>query len=801
MDRQAISDALGALSVVTWLGAQSPQIYENWRNKSVEGLALPFLISWFAGDFTNFLGCILTHQLPFQTILATYFLFVDVILCAQFAHYSRTTLPPLSEDFPYAQPSSHAPSPYLHQQHRRSRSRKRRSRSSRSVSALGGGAGAGGAYGAGKDTPPYTPGGASDDDPMQRSWMSEQGGAFRAHSSHAASHSASSSTQTSPRVPPRPLPPHSRTTSRDWPTPSTSTTAASTVPPSPTVPERGRTLTRNALPVGQGAYRPFDPSLSTIHGSPSTNGAFMPPPHLIPHYQQQQHQPHPSHVSFGGEAAMNGHLLLDGGAGEEGEEEPLRVVGRQRTSSSRSRPPPPSRRSTSVVFLSVGVLATFGGRAAFGRGGGGGGGVGPMRRGGGRAWSEATAAGAVEGWWGNAQEEREATRWSGLRHPAFFSSPPPFALAPSSSSSSSIFDSVLPPSSSSYSSSNHLSRRATALPLDVSSSSLSSPPSAARAPAEDDEDGDGDDEPYPPRPPGVDWERIIGRINAWACAALYLTSRLPQLWQNFRRRSVEGLAITLFLFAFIGNTLYVLSILTNPQSSTSATYLIESTPYLLGSGGTLCFDLAIMAQSWLYSEKRRSRRERERRRRVAALERGVDAEEAAALLDADADAAYDDAGEDEDGDDGTLRGSARRARFPRSRSTSAKGERYASRSVSTGGGSRARPASTRRTNSTELSLAAPSSSSSASSASRAERGVLTDEPFDFTSGGVTVTVDGLGAAGASSLSGSRSRSRVRTLSGGSSFASGAGEVIREDEDERERDGEGEGESGVTIRAA
>ena len=36
----------------------------------------------------------------------------------------------------------------------------------------------------------------------------------------------------------------------------------------------------------------------------------------------------------------------------------------------------------------------------------------------------------------------------------------------------------------------------------------------------------------PPRRGPPDWERIIGRISAWACATLYLTSRLPQLWWN-----------------------------------------------------------------------------------------------------------------------------------------------------------------------------------------------------------------------------------------------------------------------------
>jgi len=38
------------------------------------------------------------------------------------------------------------------------------------------------------------------------------------------------------------------------------------------------------------------------------------------------------------------------------------------------------------------------------------------------------------------------------------------------------------------------------------------------------------------RPPaaGPSMERVIGRISAWACTTLYLTSRLPQIWKNVR---------------------------------------------------------------------------------------------------------------------------------------------------------------------------------------------------------------------------------------------------------------------------
>ncbi|KAF8343879.1 PQ loop repeat-domain-containing protein, partial [Cantharellus anzutake] len=99
-------------------------------------------------------------------------------------------------------------------------------------------------------------------------------------------------------------------------------------------------------------------------------------------------------------------------------------------------------------------------------------------------------------------------------------------------------------------------------------------------------------------------EPVIGRIFAWTCTTLYLTSRLPQIWKNFARKSVEGLMMSLFVCAFFGNFFYVASITTNPKLDEpppiSRAFLRESVPYLLGSGGTLLFDVIIVAQSFIY---------------------------------------------------------------------------------------------------------------------------------------------------------------------------------------------------------
>lgn len=37
----------------------------------------------------------------------------------------------------------------------------------------------------------------------------------------------------------------------------------------------------------------------------------------------------------------------------------------------------------------------------------------------------------------------------------------------------------------------------------------------------------------PVKPPPT-WQRAIGRVSAWSCTVLYLTSRMPQIWKNVR---------------------------------------------------------------------------------------------------------------------------------------------------------------------------------------------------------------------------------------------------------------------------
>jgi uncharacterized protein with PQ loop repeat len=89
----------------------------------------------------------------------------------------------------------------------------------------------------------------------------------------------------------------------------------------------------------------------------------------------------------------------------------------------------------------------------------------------------------------------------------------------------------------------------------------------------------------------------IGRIVSWICTCLYLSSRIPQILLNFKRRSCHGLAIAMFMCALFGNITYATSILVK---SLDPEYLMRALPFLLGTAGTVVFDIIIFLQWVMY---------------------------------------------------------------------------------------------------------------------------------------------------------------------------------------------------------
>ncbi|KAI0054157.1 hypothetical protein FA95DRAFT_1480159 [Auriscalpium vulgare] len=471
----SFSDVTGYLSMLCWLGAQFPQVLENIRRQSVEGLALPFLANWLAGDLTNLLGCILTHQLPFQTWLATYFCFVDFSLLSQYFYYRKTSTP------------TAAPFPHVR---------------NRTISNVTG-----------------------------RTSL-ERGASHYRTLSVVAANVAAAAALAAQREESQIGSPYSQTR---WPRHSVDGLLdGNAYPADRRRPEDEDDVDDDALAVladsfhsegGRSSRRKHvswsKERYSHAAGRPGAS-ALSPVPSSL------QITPHADEITSPlarGRSLQRSEYPDDGGA--EGAD--WRQEESQRRRSSRA-----SKRGASMVFM--GAWALFGIGTLVGR-------------------------------------QRGEVRETGVRVGRVLSDVHvPVAAATGTP--------ALPPLN--------------APPSEAVLLSFEQPPS---------------DEPPPPghEPPpkeGPTMERIIGRISAWACTTLYLTSRLPQIWKNYVRKSVEGLSMALFVFAFLGNFFYVLSILSSPNMSgpplEARAYLTESIPYLLGSGGTLMFDVTIVTQSFVY---------------------------------------------------------------------------------------------------------------------------------------------------------------------------------------------------------
>jgi hypothetical protein len=135
-----------------------------------------------------------------------------------------------------------------------------------------------------------------------------------------------------------------------------------------------------------------------------------------------------------------------------------------------------------------------------------------------------------------------------------------------------------------------------------------------------------DQKPRHPATPEQPEFNTVGQIFGYGCALLYLSSRMPQILLNHRRRSTDGIALLFFLFACIGNVTYVISIIAYapprtcepgelpgkhqhfclPASQDSTDwywrYIAVNASWLVGSVGTLVQDFIIFAQFFAYGD-------------------------------------------------------------------------------------------------------------------------------------------------------------------------------------------------------
>lgn len=589
-DRAAISSLTGQLSFVIWLFAQSPQLYTNYRRGSVDGLSPVFLTQWMLGDATNLLGCVLTQQLPFQIAVATYFCCVDVCIMAQYVYYWS--------------------------QARTQRGRDRKGKRARSSSLTN-------PYSVLSETSELLRPGRSGSRRRNLS-LSQSQTLHRPHLRTTATTNAGR-----PRSKPPQHPPMSR---------SGSTTGDAA---------NYRALSEAALSVAQLAQEAARRrEVMLLHHSVEGEDYFS-------HRRSRRSKSRASASPFASQppsrsrSRVNSNDPIHPGIDMPGSEEEAEGRNRAgRTSStnarrkraggsidfvhtalsptreSRDRDQATSDEEAHAMADSVTSLASESTQSS-------GASIGPRGRDMVRTANKMVSGDATpmqkDGTCSSSSSDGTArmaspdcTERMAMSHHQLGRSSHEHVTDDETNRHLEISKRTFQRSLSSKShSSQRLTtsqiltvskkkqRRGTKSPasarrsigmvllgimmissLPLSASSLPTNPSLSSnltmALLEN------------------PWNRLIGRISAWLCALLYITSRIPQIWENHIRRSVAGLSILLFIAAFSGNLLYTISVLVNEQAvgDERRAYLQESLPFLLGSGGTLIFDLIIVAQ-WL----------------------------------------------------------------------------------------------------------------------------------------------------------------------------------------------------------
>ncbi|KAL3229788.1 putative vacuolar amino acid transporter YPQ3 [Nakaseomyces bracarensis] len=108
----------------------------------------------------------------------------------------------------------------------------------------------------------------------------------------------------------------------------------------------------------------------------------------------------------------------------------------------------------------------------------------------------------------------------------------------------------------------------------------------------------------PPEPivgkPDVEMN-FLAQSFGYLSAVLYLGSRVPQILLNFKRKSCEGISFLFFLFACLGNTTFIISVL---AISRDYDYIMVNASWLVGSSGTLVMDFIIFIQFFAYGTEK-----------------------------------------------------------------------------------------------------------------------------------------------------------------------------------------------------
>ncbi|XXQ37848.1 PQ loop repeat [Plasmodiophora brassicae] len=109
------------------------------------------------------------------------------------------------------------------------------------------------------------------------------------------------------------------------------------------------------------------------------------------------------------------------------------------------------------------------------------------------------------------------------------------------------------------------------------------------------------------------WVTTTGTVLAWLGNALFFFARIPQVVKNYQEKRCDDLSPAMFMLFVAANTTYGLRIIVDAVIEQAAPvvtdnfwaeFCVKKLPYLLGSIGTLAFDVLIIVQSRMYRQSK-----------------------------------------------------------------------------------------------------------------------------------------------------------------------------------------------------
>jgi len=102
------------------------------------------------------------------------------------------------------------------------------------------------------------------------------------------------------------------------------------------------------------------------------------------------------------------------------------------------------------------------------------------------------------------------------------------------------------------------------------------------------------------KPTLPDWVKIIGDVCAWLSAVLYLAARGPQIYLNYRRKTVKGVSMIMFILMNFANIFYGTYVVMILKDFSSSRFWISDFPFLFGSYGAVFPNTFVLCQWWYY---------------------------------------------------------------------------------------------------------------------------------------------------------------------------------------------------------